>query len=122
MIVERRQAMAEALRPIPELMGNVHAYKPDALAPPVGYVDHAGVTRDGHTMRTLELQAEIVLVADGLTMAARQRLDEAGAQAWLALGRVGCTPQTMVDETIGNGPNVTYAAVRLTVTTATECL
>lgn len=122
MIVERRTAMADALAALPELNGNAHPYKPDALAPPVGYVDRVRVVRDGATLRTLSLQAEVVLVADGQSMAARQRLDEAGAHAWLALGRIGCTAQSVVDETLGDLPTPTYPALRLTVTTPTECL
>jgi hypothetical protein len=121
-IVERRQAMADALGTVAELAGNVHPYKPDALAPPVGYVDHVQVTRNGPTLRTLSLTAEIVFVADGLTMAARQLLDGAAAHAWTALIRAGCTPQSTVDGTLSDLPSgPDYAAVRMTVTTPTDC-
>lgn len=118
MIRERREALADALRLVTELDGNVHEYTPDALAPPVAYIDGIVIVREGGTLRTLQLLAEILIVADGHSTQARRVLDDAGHRAWVALTRES-TPQSMSTELVGDGP--TYPAIRIIVNTSTSC-
>jgi hypothetical protein len=119
---EIRQTVADALRAIPELNGNMHAYPPDALAPPVAYVETCELDAgENGTLQRLPVTVQVVFVADGQSMAARQRLDAATDQAWRALKRAGFRPQADRNETVTNGPNVVYPAERLTALGLTEC-
>lgn len=126
-IADRRDAIVAAIRErVPELERNVHPYRPDVIVPPCAFVDRVSITRDRPTMVQLSFTATVLVVADGVSFAARRQLDETTAAVWLAVTGADCTPESTVDVTVAQTeqavpvPGPVYPAVQLTVSTHTH--
>lgn len=126
MFADRREAIAAAIAAgAPGLAGNVHAWPPDVIAPPVAWVDRCQLNRDRPTLTTLSFTATVVIVADGTDRAARMALDDNALDAWVAVGKADCTGESAADDTVpastvgGTTVVPVYPAVRLVVSSNT---